>query len=364
MPVPCPLPSILFPAKILLRFKPRSHMSTATISYNKKTIDSLSKTDLEGKKVLVRVDFNVPLKEGKVDDNARIQAALPTIKFLKDNGAKIILMSHLGRPKGEKKPEFSLAPVAEELSKVLGGDVQMAPDCIGPKVEALVSKLESGQVLLLENVRFYKEEDSKTDEAGRKEFAKKLAALGDLYVNDAFGTAHREHASTANVAEFLPAYSGFLIKKELEFLGGAINSPKRPLIAILGGAKVSDKIPIINSLLEKADKIIIGGGMAYTFYKAQGFEIGKSLLDEKLIDTCKDFLSRGKDKIVLPVDVMVSSDLDFSTMTLKGSLENVAAQNMPADKEGLDIGEKSISLFQELIKTAGTVIWNGPMGVF
>ena len=270
--------------------------------------------DLDNKRVLMRVDFNVPLKDGVIQDNARIVAALPSIKHCLEHNASLILMSHLGRPKGEAKPEFSLKPCAEELTKLLNRDVKMAPNSIGEEVNKMAKDLKPGEVLLLENVRFHKEEDTKTDHEGRKGFAKKLSELGDIYINDAFGTAHREHASTANVAEYLPSAAGFLMEKELKFLGQAIETPKRPLVAILGGAKVSDKIPIINRLLEKADKIIIGGGMAYTFYKAMGHEIGKSLLDESLIETCKEFLSRGKDKIVLPVDCQVTKAFDFGNM--------------------------------------------------
>lgn len=340
-------------------------MTTAAVSYKKKSINTLKKADLEGKKVLVRVDFNVPLDDKKnITDNARIVGALPTIKYLIENNAKVILMSHLGRPDGQKNPAYSLAPVAAELSKVLGKAVAFASDCIGAEVEKQVAALQNGAVLLLENVRFYKAEDDKKDAVSRKAFAKQLAALGNIYVNDAFGTAHREHASTANIAEFLPAYSGLLIEKELKYLGSAVNEPKRPLVAILGGAKISDKIPIIENLLKKADKIIIGGGMAYTFYKAQGFEIGKSLLDKNLIDTCKDFLARGKDKIVLPVDVKVTTAFDFKAMKVLAPLTTVDIKSIPADAEGLDIGEKTAAEFSNIIANAGTVIWNGPMGVF
>lgn len=328
---------------------------------NKKTVKDL---DIQGKKVIMRADFNVPLQDGKITDNARIEAALPTIKYVLEQGASLILMSHLGRPKGEKKPELSLKPVAEELSSLLGKEVKMAPDCIGSEVEAQAKALQAGEILLLENVRFYKAEDDKKDAEGRKAFAKQLASLAEVYVNDAFGTAHREHASTANIAEFLPAAAGFLMEKELDYLGKAIDEPKRPLVAILGGAKVSDKIPIINSLLEKADKIIIGGGMAYTFYKAMGLEIGKSLLDAELIETCKDFLSRGEDKIVLPIDTKVTKGFNFGTMSLTGPLTSVKRDAIPADEEGLDIGEESVKSFSDIIENAKTVVWNGPMGVF
>jgi 3-phosphoglycerate kinase len=273
-------------------------------------------------------------------------------------------MSHLGRPDGEKKPEFSLKPTAGELSRLLGKPVAMAPDCVGPEVEKLAGALKSGEILMLENVRFYKAEDDKKDKDGRKAFAKRLASLAQVYVNDAFGTAHREHASTANVAEFLPAVCGLLIQKELDYLGKAIEHPVRPLVAILGGAKVSDKIPVIENLLKKADTVIVGGGMAYTFYKAMGYEIGQSLLDKDLIETCKKFLELGKGKIMLPIDNRVSPDFDFKGMKLTQPLTTVLCDAIPAGSEGLDIGEKSIALFRQAILSAKTIVWNGPMGVF
>lgn len=328
---------------------------------NKKTLTDMN---FAGKRVIMRADFNVPLKNGVIGDNARITAAVPSINYVLEKGASLIIMSHLGRPDGEKKPEFSLAPVAVELSKILNKPVKMANDCIGPEVEKMAKELKAGEILMLENVRFYAEEDTKKDIEGRKGFAKKLAALADIYVNDAFGTAHREHASTANVAQYLPSCSGLLIEKELTFLGKAIEEPKRPLVAILGGAKVSDKIPVIKNLIEKADKIIIGGGMAYTFLKAQGIEVGKSLVDNELIEDCKKFLIDGANKIVLPVDHKVCGKFNFDTMTVDGALTNTASTAIDADKLGVDIGDKSVALFNDIVSKAGTVIWNGPMGIF
>lgn len=327
----------------------------------KKSIKDIA---LKDKKVLVRVDYNVPLKNGAVADNARIAASLPTLRYLLEQNCAVILMSHLGRPDGVAKPEFSLKAAAEELAKLLGKPVTLAKDCIGADVENAAKALKSGQILMLENVRFHKEEDDKKDVAGRKAFAKKLAALAEVYVNDAFGTAHREHASTANVAEFLPAVSGFLIQKELEYLGKAVEHPVRPLTAILGGAKISDKIPIIEKLLDKADHIIIGGGMSYTFFKAMGYEIGKSLLDKNLVDTCRDFLARGKDKIVLPVDIKCAATFNFKEMKLDSPLVLKSVKEIPADMEGLDIGDETAKKFSALIAASKTVIWNGPMGVF
>ena len=323
-------------------------------------------TDLKvcGKKVIMRVDFNVPLRDGTIIDNTRILAALPSIEYLLKNKAALILMSHLGRPKGKKVSSMSLLPCREELAKLLGKEVKMAPDCIGKKVEKMISDLKTGEILMLENVRFYKAEDDKKNPEARKTFAKKLAALADIYVNDAFGTAHREHASTANIAEFLPSAAGFLIEKELRFLGQAIENPQRPLVAILGGAKISDKIPMISQLLTKADKIIVGGGMAYTFYKAMGLEIGNSLVNNNLIEKCKSFLEKDMDKIVLPLDNRTTLDFDFKTMELKTELVNCDRDKIPADKKGLDIGEKSIQLFKEILLNAKTILWNGPMGVF
>ncbi|HMB00842.1 MAG TPA: phosphoglycerate kinase, partial [Spirochaetota bacterium] len=305
---------------------------------NKKNIEDI---DVARKKIIMRADFNVPVQNGNIKDNSRIMAALPSIKYLLQKKAAVILMSHLGRPKGEKKPEFSLKPVADELQKLLGQEVKFAPDCIGEEVKAAADSLQEGEVLLLENLRFHKEEKTKDDNL-RKEFAGKLASLAEIYINDAFGTAHREHASTANIAAFLPSACGYLIEKEIKYLGQAVSRPQKPMTAILGGAKISDKIPIIKQLLSKADNIIIGGGMAYTFYKAQGMEVGKSLLDNELIDTCKEFLEKGRGKIILPVDVKVTKDFDFSNMSLTSELTTVSVNNIPADKEGLDIGEQTI----------------------
>lgn len=327
---------------------------------NKNTIRDLA---LNGQRVITRVDFNVPMANGAITDNTRIISALPSIQYILANGASLILMSHLGRPKGEFNPKYSLKPCAEELSKLLGKEVKMAKNCVGEEVEAMAKALLIGEVLLLENVRFHLEENT-NDAHARKVFAKKLAGLADIYVNDAFGTAHREHASTANVAEFLPSAVGFLIEKEIGFLHSAIESPKRPLVAILGGAKISDKIPIVNRLLQKADKIIIGGGMAYTFYKAMGFEVGKSLVDNDLVDTCRDFLARGKDKIVLPEDCIGSTEFDFDLMRVISPLKPYDKDSIPQEVEGLDIGPKSVEKFKNVIESAQTLLWNGPMGVF
>jgi len=322
---------------------------------NKKMITDI---DVRGKRVLMRVDFNVPMNEqGQITDDKRITAALPSIQYLIDNGAKVILMSHFGRPNGKVVDSMRLDPIAARLSELLGKPVAKTNDCIGPEVEAAVAKMEPGDVLLLENVRFYKEE-----EANDPEFAKKLAALGDIYVNDAFGTAHRAHASTEGVAKYLPAVAGFLMEKELQFLGNAVDNPKRPFVAILGGAKVKDKIGVIESLLQKVDTLIIGGGMAYTFLKAKGYEIGNSLLDAERIDFCKQIMEQAQArnvKLLLPVDVVVAKEY-------KADAEHkvVDADQIPADWEGLDIGPKTIELFSEAVKEAATVVWNGPMGVF
>lgn len=318
----------------------------------------ITDVDVRGKRVLMRADFNVPVNEqGEITDDKRITAALPTIKYLVDHKAKVILMSHFGRPKGKPVDSMRLDPVAKRLSELLGQPVVKVDDCIGEVVEQAVAKLNEGDVLLLENVRFYAEE-----EANDLEFAKKLAAVGDIYVNDAFGTAHRAHASTAGVAEYLPAVSGFLMEKELKFLGGAVNDPKRPFVAILGGAKVQDKIAVIEALLNKVDTLIIGGGMAYTFLKAKGYEIGKSLLDADRIDFCKKIMADAEAKgvqLLLPVDVVVAAEF-----AADAEHKVVAADQIPADWEGLDIGPETIKLFSDAIAKAETVIWNGPMGVF
>lgn len=320
----------------------------------KKTIEDI---DVQGKKVLVRVDFNVPLNEaGEITDETRIQAALPTINYLLEHGAKVILMSHLGRPKGEVKPEFSLAPVAKRLGEILDTKVIFAKDCVGKEAREAVDSMEDGQVVLLENLRFHKEET-----ANDPEFAKELAGLADIFVNDAFGTAHRAHASTAGVADYLPAVAGYLIGKELSIMGQALEDPQRPFIAILGGAKVSDKIGVIENLLTKVDCLIIGGGMANTFVKAQGFEMGKSLVDDERLGLARDLMEQAKRKgikIMLPSDFVVAKEFDANADT-----QIVAAENIPADAMALDIGPSSRIIFATEIKRAKTVIWNGPMGV-
>ena len=322
---------------------------------NKKTVRDI---DVTGKKVLVRCDFNVPLDKetGKITDNRRIRAAIPTIEYLIDHNAKVILCSHLGRPKGEFNLKYSLKPVAEELSKLLGKEVKLAKDVIGEDAEKLTSEIKEGEVVLLENVRFHKEE-----EENDPEFAKKLASFAEIYVNDAFGTAHRAHASTAGVADYLPAVSGFLIEKELEFLGNALDNPERPFVAILGGAKVSDKIGVIENLLDKVDTLIIGGGMAYTFYKAQGHSIGTSICEEDKIDLANDILNKAKEKnveILLPIDNHVSAE--YSNEAEDKYIDSV---EIPEGFMGLDIGPKTIELFKNAIKNAKTVVWNGPLGV-
>ena len=322
---------------------------------DKKTIRDI---EVAGKKVLVRCDFNVPLdsETGKITDNRRIRAALPTINYLLDNNAKVILCSHLGRPKGEVNPKYSLKPVAEELSKLLNKKVTLAKDVIGEDAEKLTSNMENGDIILLENVRFHKEEE-KND----PEFAKKLASFAEIYVNDAFGTAHRAHASTAGVADYLPAVSGFLIEKELEFLGSSLDNPERPFVAILGGAKVSDKIGVIENLLEKVDTLLIGGGMAYTFYKAQGHGIGTSICEEDKLDLAKEILEKAKQKgvnLLLPVDNHVSSEYSND-----GESKFVESTEIPEGFMGLDIGPKTIENFKNVIKTAKTILWNGPLGV-
>lgn len=320
----------------------------------KKTIRDV---DVQGKRVLMRVDFNVPMQDDTITDDRRIRAALPTIKHAIEAGGKVILMSHLGRPKGKPDDAFRLDPVAKRLSELLGQPVQKVDDCIGADVEQAVAKLEPGDVLLLENVRFYAQE---TD--NDPEFAKALAALGDIFVNDAFGTAHRAHASTTGVADYLPAVSGFLMEKELEFLGGAVEEPKRPFVAILGGAKVKDKIAVIESLLNKVDTLIIGGGMAYTFLKAQGYEVGNSLLDEERLEFCRSIMAKAEEKgveLLLPVDVVVAKEYGPDA-----EHKVVSSREMPADWEGLDIGPESAKRFSAAVKDAGTVVWNGPMGVF
>ena len=322
----------------------------------KKTVKDV---DVRSKRVLVRVDYNVPLDaNGNVSDDKRITASLPTINYLLEQGARIILCSHLGRPKGEVKKEFSLAPVAKRLKELLPNvNIYFASDCIGEEAERKAAALKDGEILLLENLRFHKEEE-KND----PEFAKKLASLAEIYVSDAFGTVHRAHASTAGVAAYLPAVAGFLIGKELSIMGGALENPERPFVAILGGAKVADKIGVITNLLNKCDTLLIGGGMAYTFFKAMGYEIGDSLLDAESIDLAKQLMETAKEKgvkLLLPVDTVVAKAFaaDAEHMT-------VASNAIPAGWQGLDIGEKTRELFAAEIKNAKTVIWNGPMGVF
>jgi len=328
--------------------------SMQTCMYNKKTVEDIA---VKGKKVLVRCDFNVPLKDGVITDDKRIVEALPTIKYLVENGAKVILCSHMGRPKGEFNMKYSLAPVAARLSELLGKNVALAADVIGADAEAKAAALNDGDLLLLENVRFHKEEE-KND----PEFAKKLASFADIYVNDAFGTAHRAHASTAGAADYLPAVCGYLILKEISVMGKALSDPKRPFVAILGGAKVSDKIGVINNLIGKVDTLIIGGAMAYTFNKARGYEIGTSLCEDDKIELARQLLDKAEKKgvkLLLPIDNRVGDKFaeDCNKMT-------VDSDKIPADYMGLDIGPKTEALFAEAIKGAGTVVWNGPMGVF
>lgn len=323
---------------------------------NKKTIKDVN---VEGKRVFVRCDFNVPLDaEGNITDDNRIRAALPTIKYLLDHGAKVVLASHLGRPKNGPEEKYSLKPVAKRLNELLGGKVTMANDVIGEDAQAKVAALKNGEAVLLENVRFHKEEE-KND----SEFAKKLAAFADIYVNDAFGTAHRAHASTEGISHFVKtSVAGFLIEKELEIMGGALNNPKRPFVAILGGAKVSDKIGVINNLLEKVDKLLIGGAMAYTFIVAKGGKVGKSMLETDKVDLAKELLEKAAAKgveLYLPVDTVIAKEF-------KADAESKVCPTMeiPDEWEGLDIGPKTAEIFADVIKSAKTVIWNGPMGVF
>ncbi len=322
---------------------------------NKKTVKDI---DLKGKKVFVRCDFNVPMDENKViTDNRRIVAALPTIKYLLENDCKIILASHLGRPKGEFKPEFSLEPVAKEISRLLGQEVILAKDVIGEDAKTKAENLKAGEIMLLENVRFHKEETD--NDAG---FAKELASMAEIYVNDAFGAAHRAHASTAGIAAYLPAVSGFLIEKELNFLGNALENPQRPFVAILGGAKVSDKIGVIDSLIEKVDTLMIGGGMAYTFFKAQGYSVGNSLCEPDKVDLALEAMKKAKErgvKLILPIDTKVGKEFKPDTES-----KTVAWTEIPEGWEGFDIGEKTIEMFKEELKGAKTVIWNGPVGLF
>lgn len=322
---------------------------------NKKTVRDF---DLKGKKVLVRCDFNVPLDENKnITDNRRIVGALPTIKYLLENDCKIILCSHLGRPKGEVKKEFSLQPVQKELERLLERPVKLANDIIGPSAKELTQNMQNGEIVLLENIRF----DAR-EEANDPEFAKELASMAEVYVNDAFGTAHRAHASTAGVANYLPAVSGFLMEKELNFLGTALENPERPFVAILGGKKVSDKIGVIDSLLEKVDTLIIGGGMAYTFFKAMGYNVGNSICEEDKLDLAKDLMQKAKAKgvkLVLPSDTKVGKEFSADTES-----KTVKSSEIPDGWQGFDIGEETIKTYKEELANAKTVIWNGPIGVF
>jgi phosphoglycerate kinase len=313
---------------------------------------------VKGKRVITRVDFNVPLKDGVVESDKRLRESLPTLNFLINAGAKTILMSHLGRPKGVTE-SLRLAPVAKVLSKLIGKPVLTVSDCVGPEVERAVAGMQDGDVLLLENLRFHAEE-----EANDPGFAKQLASLADIYVNDAFGSAHRAHASTEGITHFLPlSAAGFLMKKELDFLGSALDVPKRPFVSIIGGAKISGKIDVIEALLPKVDTLLIGGGMAYTFLKALGFEIGKSLVENDKVELAKALLARGGDKIQLPIDYMVTDMLDFKGRKV-GSMQAVPRDGIPVNMESVDIGPKSAELFGSIVKNAKTVVWNGPMGVF
>lgn len=320
---------------------------------NKKTVEDI---EVSGKRVLVRCDFNVKMENGVITSDKRIVASLPTIKYLIEKGAKVILCSHLGRPKGEVNPEFSMAPVAEYLSKYLGQEVKLAKDVVGDSAHELASSLKDGEVMLLENVRFEPGE-TKND----PELSKKFASLADVYVNDAFGSAHRAHSSTAGVADYLPSAVGYLIQKEIKFIGGALENPVRPLVAILGGAKVSDKIGVITNLLDKCDTVIIGGGMAYTFFAAQGYSIGTSLLDSENIENAKAMMAKAKEKgvnFLLPVDNVIADKYDENAQYM-----TIYSDSIPDGWMGLDIGPVTSELYAKSIKNAGTVIWNGPMGV-
>jgi phosphoglycerate kinase len=318
---------------------------------NKKTVKDI---DLKGKRVIMRVDFNVPMDKGVVTDDKRIKASLPTIKYVLEQGASLILMSHLGRPKGGFDPEFSLKPASEVLAGHLGKSVQMAPDCIGPEVEKLAKALKPGEILMLENTRFHPEEE-KND----LELAKKMAALADIYVNDAFGSAHRAHSSTEGIARFLPAVSGLLMEQELEYLGRAISNPERPYIAILGGAKISDKILVVETLLSKCDSLIIGGGMANTFLAAKGFNMQDSLVEAGSVETAKTLMSKAGNKLILPVDAVIADKFEAEARS-----RVVDVDKIPAGWRMMDIGPKSIELFKSSLQGAKLIVWNGPMGVF
>ena len=328
---------------------------------NKKSVDDIN---VKGKKVLVRCDFNVPLKDGKITDENRLVAALPTIKKLIADGGKVILCSHLGKPKGEPKPELSLAPVAKRLSELLGQEVKFAadPEVVGPNAKAAVAAMKDGEVVLLENTR-YRAEETKNGEA----FSKELASLCDVFVNDAFGTAHRAHCSNVGVTQYVEtSVVGYLMQKEIDFLGNAVNNPERPFVAILGGAKVADKLNVIANLLEKCDTLIIGGGMAYTFLKAKGYEVGTSLVDDEKIAYCKEMMEKAEKlgkKLLLPVDTTIAAEFP-NPIDAEIAVEVVPADKIPADKMGLDIGTETAKLYADAVKSAKTVVWNGPMGVF
>jgi phosphoglycerate kinase len=319
--------------------------------FNKKSVTDI---DVKGKRVLVRVDYNVPIKDGKVSDDTRIVAAMPTLNYLLDHGAAVILCSHLGRPKGAPDPQYSLRPVADYLAGLLGKPVAFAEDCIGPTAEKAAQALKPGDVLLLENTRFHAGE-TKND----PEMARQLAALADIYVNDAFGSAHRAHASTEGVAKYLPAVAGFLMEKEIKYLGQAIADPRQPFIAILGGAKVSDKIGVIRNLLMKADQVLIGGGMANTFFKAQGYPVGDSLAEDEVLDTARELLKTGRTRLRLPVDVVIADAFDNQAHS-----KTMAMGPVPDGWRILDIGPETIAAYRKALQGAGTIVWNGPMGVF
>ena len=321
-------------------------------------LNTIRDADLTGKRVLIRVDFNVPLKEGVVKDDTRIRAALPTIEYiLSQKGASLVVMSHFGRPKGKKNPEFSMAPIGKRFAELLGKPVKVAPDVIGPEVEAEVKALKAGEVLLLENVRFYPDE-----EANNPDYAKALASYGDVYVNDAFGTAHRAHASTEGVAHFLPSYAGFLIEKEVKFMAPLLENPEHPFVAIIGGAKVSSKIGVLQSLLRTCDTMVIGGGMAYTFLTVQGHKVGKSLVESDYLDTARDFLKAAAEKkvnVILPVDHIAAEAFEENAAPVA-----VDGIDIPDSLMGMDVGPKTIALIKDAVSKAKSVVWNGPLGVF
>ncbi len=324
------------------------------LGLGKKTVEDI---DVKGKTCLVRCDFNVPVKNGVIGDDKRIVESLKTVKFLKDNGAKLILCSHLGRPKGEFNMDYSLSPVQKRLEELLGTTVKMAKDVIGEDAKKLASELKDGEIMLLENLRFHKEE-----EKNNPDFAKDLASMADIYVNDAFGTAHRAHASTAGVADYLPSVCGYLIQKEIDIMGKALENPKRPFVTILGGAKVSDKIGVINNLIEKVDTLIVGGGMAYTFLKAKGYNVGTSLCEEDKLELAKELMAKAEAKgvkLLLPVDTVVAD-----AFSADANSKTVDCDKIPDGWMGLDIGDRTILEFSKAVKDAATVIWNGPMGVF